>query len=120
VRDFAANSFLNFWMALAILVWALARYPAPLGAWAVLAYAGLLLVGLFIHYCLQMAFTIPVFWLHTAGGLRDVFWSLDSYTARPVGIWTGWVRRILVSVVPLGVVVSFPVRALFEGLTASL
>jgi ABC-2 type transport system permease protein len=120
LRDFAANSLLNLVMALALLVFAIARYPDPLGAGRILVFSALLLLGLFIHYCVQMAFTIPVFWLHTGNGVRDLFWSLDSCTARPAGVWTGWVRRTLVSVLPLGVVVSFPVRGLLGGVTAGL
>ena len=115
LRDFAANSLFNLAMAIALLVYALARYPAPLNPSTVLAYSALLLVGFFIHYCLQMLFVVPVFWMHTGSGLRDLFWSMDAYTARPVGVWTGWIRRTLVSILPFSVIISFPVRALFDG-----
>jgi ABC-2 type transport system permease protein len=120
LREFAANSFLNLVIAAGILVWAIARYPGGLDPWAVAAYVPLLLLGGFIHYCLQLLFLLPVFWIHSGAGLRDVFWTMDAYTSRPVGIFTGWVRRMLVSILPLALVVSFPTRALLEGPSASL
>jgi ABC-2 type transport system permease protein len=115
LREFALNSFLNLLLATGILVWAIARYPQPLDPLSVAVYVPLLLLGVFLHYCLQMLFLLPVFWVHSGGGLRDVFWTIDAYTSRPVGIFSGWVRRALVSVIPLALVVSFPTRALIEG-----
>jgi len=117
LRDFAADSFVNFLMAIALLSWSLVRYPAPLGAGAIAVYVVLLLLGCVLHYALKMIFTIPVFWLHTSFGLREIFWSLDRYTTRPHGIFTGWVRRMLVSVLPFSLIVSFPTAALFQGLS---
>jgi ABC-2 type transport system permease protein len=112
LRDFAANSFLNLVLAVGILVWAFSVHPEPLPFPRVALYAALLPVSLLIHYCCQMLFLLPVFWLHSGNGLRDLYWSLDTYVARPEGVFTGWVRRILVSLLPLALVVSFPVRAL--------
>lgn len=120
VREFAANSFLNLLLAIGILVWALARYPVPLDALQIALYVVLLLVGVFLHYLLQIAFLIPVFWLHTAHGLREVFFALDRFTTRPHGIYTGWVSRALTSILPFALIVSFPTMGLFEGMSFSL
>ena len=120
LRDFAVNSFLNLLMALGILVWAFSKYPRPLPFPTVALYGILLLVSLGIHYCVQMMSLLPIFWMQSGRGLRDVFFSLDSYTARPVGVFTGWVHRILLTVLPLGIVVSFPVRILVEGPNPSI
>jgi ABC-2 type transport system permease protein len=120
LRDFAANSFINLLMAIGLLSWALARYPGPLGAGGIAIYVGLLLMGTLLHFSLHMIFIIPVFWLHTSGGLRELFWSLDRYTQRPHGIFTGWVRKLLVSLLPFALIVSYPTMALFDGLTWTL
>jgi ABC-2 type transport system permease protein len=120
LREFAANSFLNLILASAILAWAVARYPHPLEPWALAVYVPLLLVGIFLHFCLQLLFLLPVFWVHSGTGLRDVFWTIDAYTSRPVGIFRGWVRRALVSALPLALVVSYPTRVLLEGPSLSL
>jgi ABC-2 type transport system permease protein len=120
LRDFAANSFINLLMAIGLLSWALARYPGPLGAGAIAMFIGLLLMGTLLHVALHMIFIIPVFWMHASGGLRELFWSLDRYTQRPHGIFTGWVRKMLVSLLPFALIVSYPTMALFDGLTWSL
>lgn len=120
LRDFAVNSFINWLMAVGILVWALVVHPRPLPPLHLALYVVLLLVSLAIHYCVQMFSLLPIFWTHSGRGLRDVFWSLDAYTARPIGVFTGWVRRILLTVLPLGIVVSFPVRILVEGPSLSI
>ncbi|MBI4564185.1 MAG: ABC-2 family transporter protein [Planctomycetes bacterium] len=115
VRDFAANSFVNLLMAVAVLTWTLARYPAPLGAGPVAVYVVSLLVGTFLYYVLHMLFLIPAFWMHTSHGLREIYFVLGETMTRPVGIFTGWVRSVLVSILPFGVIVSFPAKSLFEG-----
>ena len=120
LREFAANSFVNLLVACGILTWTLARYPGPLGARSILVFLGLLLVGEALHYALQMMFFIPTFWMHASSGLREIFWAMEQYTTRPYGIFTGWLRRVLVTILPFALVVSFPTRALFEGLTVSL
>lgn len=115
LRDFAVNSFVNLLMAIGIAIWALRGYPGPLPFTSVLAYVALLGVGIATYFALHLLFLIPIFWSQAAAGLRDVFWTLDTYTGRPIGVFTGWMRRLLVTVLPLGLLVSFPVRVLFEG-----
>lgn len=119
-RDFAVNSALNLLMALGVLLHALLTYPHALPTLNVLVFVPLLLVGLFIHLFLQILFLLPVFWIHSGSGLRDLLWTLDPANARPAGIWKGWVRRLLTTVLPFAVIVSFPVRVLFEGPQAEI
>jgi ABC-2 type transport system permease protein len=120
LRDFAANSFVNLLVASGILTWSLARYPEPLGAGSIAVFLALLLIGVALHYAMHMIFLIPTFWMHASSGLRDIFFSMEQYATRPYGIFRGWMARLLVSILPFALIVSFPARALFEGLTASL
>jgi len=115
LRDFAANSFLNLLLALGILAWSLARYPEPIGAERLALFSGLLVLGLFIAYVMNMLFLVPVFWMHNAMGLRETFFGLSRFSVRPDGIYTGWVRRLLTSVLPFALITSFPTRALFDA-----
>lgn len=114
LREFAANSFINLVMAVGILAWALARYPGPLDAGSIAIFIACLFVGVFLHYLLNVLFLLPAFWMHTSHGLREIFFSLTEVITRPSGIFTGWVRRLLVTVLPFAVIASFPARALFE------
>jgi ABC-2 type transport system permease protein len=120
LREFAANSFVNLLVASGILIWCLSRYPEPLSAASVGIFLGLLLMGVGLHYAMQMIFLIPTFWMHASSGLREIFFSMEQYATRPYGIFRGWLARMLTTVLPFALVVSFPTRALFEGLTASL
>ena len=115
LREFAANSFVNLLMAAGVLAWALLRYPGPLGAGPVAIFLACLLAGVFLHYVLNILFLMPVFWLHNAHGLREIYFSMTDTITRPVGIFTGWVRRLLVTLLPFALIVSFPTRALIEG-----
>ena len=115
LRDFAANSFLNLLMAIGVLVWALARYPDPIGPATIATFVGMLAAGIFLSYALNMLFIIPVFWLHSPGGLREIWWSIHSFANRPHRIYTGIVRRLFVTAMPLAFIVSYPVESLFTG-----
>lgn len=115
LRDFAANSFLNLLLAIGIFVWALVRYPEPLGAGRVALFVTLLLLGIYLFYLLSMMFLVPVFWLQSRSGLREIFWSLQRFGLRPHGIYGGWVRRILVSLLPLALLCSYQQEVLWGG-----
>ena len=61
---------------------------------------------------------MPVFWLHTNRGLAMVFFSMGKLAERPDRIYTGWTRKILLTVLPLCWIASVPADVLFTGLTA--
>jgi len=117
LRDFAANSFVNLLMAGGLLAWSLGRYPEPLGADRIAVYFGLILVGNLLFYLVHLGFLIPVFWTHSGRGLDELFYNLERFAEKPHQIYRGWLRYVLLSVLPFGVVVSVPAHALFHGLT---
>src|SRR5688572_6331378 len=114
LREFAANSFVNLLMACGVLAWALLNYSAPLGIGPLMIFFACLLAGVFLHYLLNLMFLLPAFWMHTSHGLREIYFSFTETMTRPAGIFTGWVRRLLVTILPFALIVSFPTRALFE------
>ncbi len=116
LRDFAANSFVNLVIAGGLVVWSLARYPDPLGAGRIVIYFALLVVGSFLFYVVHLLFLVPVFWIHSGRGLDDLFYHLERFTERPHQIYRGWVRLLLVTVLPFALMISVPAHALFDGL----
>jgi ABC-2 type transport system permease protein len=120
LRDFAANSFVNFLMALGIFGWALSHYPDPIGPGRFILFIFLVLNGTFLHYILRMLVLIPVFWTQSARGFDQTYWSLTKFMERPDGLFTGWVRRLIIFVLPFALMASFPARYLFEGWNTSL
>lgn len=119
-REFAANSFMNVIVAAGLLAWTLARYPGELAAGNVALFLGLLLVGNLIFICVHWIFLTPVFWLHSVDGLRDVFFTTRMAMDRPHGVFRGWALRLLTTVLPLALVVSYPTAMLFTGPQAGM
>ena len=116
LRDFAANSFMNLLMTFGIFVWALDNYQGPVTAGGVALFVALLGVGVLLYYCLRLLTIIPIFWMHSGRGLEQLFWTTTRLMERPDRIFTGWVRRILISILPFGLMASFPARIFLEGL----
>ncbi len=114
-REFAANSFLNLLIALGICAYAISSYPEPLSAGRIALYFLLLLNGTLLYAVLHIAFLIPVFWLHSARGMGEIFFSLAKYGERPERIFKGYLRRALVTILPLSLVGSRPAQQLFDG-----
>jgi len=115
LKEFAANSFVNLLIACGFLTWALARYPGPIPASMIALLLLLIGLGVFINYLINVIFLIPVFWIHNADGVKTLFWNLGSTGSKPHGIYKGWTRRILVSVLPFALIASYPVEGLFGG-----
>jgi ABC-2 type transport system permease protein len=120
LRDFAANSLINLAFALGILAWAIARLPAFPGAGTAALFLAMIAAGSLLHSLLHLLIIIPVFWMHSIGGMRGIFYSLSRCMERPDRIFTGWTRRLLVSIFPFCLMASFPARAFLEGPRAGL
>lgn len=112
-RLFAVNSLLNLAMAIVFLAVILASHADAWTTDRLVFYVPLLLLGVFLGYVIDLLFVIPVFWLHNASGLRELGNSVSTYSTRPDGIFTGPIRKVLTTIIPLVLVVSFPTRALF-------
>ena len=115
LRDFAANSLVNLAFALGILAWAVLRLPGSPGPGQCALFLAMLAVGATLHGILHLLTLLPVFWIHSAGSLHGIFYSLARFMERPDGIFTGWTRRLLVSAVPFCLMASFPARIFLEG-----
>jgi ABC-2 type transport system permease protein len=112
VREFAANSFLNLVLAVGVLVVMVSAHPVGFGVGRLLLFGTLMGIAALLHYALNLMFLLPVIWMHNASGLRELWFGLGAYTSRPDAIFRGWIRRLLTTILPVAVIVSFPVRAL--------
>lgn len=114
LRDFAANSFVNLLMTMGILAWAIMRYPEPISAAKVVLFVLLILNGNLLFYCMCMFAVLPVFFTQSGQGFGQLIWNLMKFGERPDRIFTGWMRRILVTIIPFSLVASFPTRLFLE------
>jgi ABC-2 type transport system permease protein len=119
LRDFAADSFVNLLMAFALMVWAIYRYPAPLSVHLIATFVFLILIGSILRYLVRMIFIIPTFWLHSSRGFEMIFFYMNRFIERPDRIFTGWVRIILTTILPFGLMASYPARILLDAFELS-
>lgn len=114
LRDFAANSFVNLLVAVGLLAYFIAQYEGPATAGRILLLVMFLLVGAGLRYMVRMLTIIPVFWWQSGRGLEMIFYNMTRFVERPDRIFTGWVRRLLISVLPFALMASFPARMFLE------
>jgi ABC-2 type transport system permease protein len=120
LRDIAVNSFINLIMALGILGYSFFYCDTKIEVMNYFYYGIFMFVGVGIYYSVRMLFIIPVFWTQSSRGLDEVFWGIEQTMQRPVDIFTGKVKRFLTTVIPLGVIVSYPVKMLWTPNPISL
>ncbi len=114
-RDFATNSFLNFLMTIGICYWAFDRYDQSIPWYIFILYGYCVFLGAIIHYAIHILFTLPVFWTHSGRGMLGMFWNMGKFMERPDSIFTGWTRRILISILPFSLMASFPARVIWDS-----
>ncbi len=120
LRDIAANSVINMMAAFSILLWSFSKYTGTFTGSQIVLYGLFLLNGLGLYYLVRMMFVIPVFWTHTSRGLDELFWGIEQCMQRPVDIFRGQFKRALSTIIPLGVIVSYPVKILFSDRPSGL
>ena len=116
LRDIAANSFVNFLMAIVIVIWAFKQYSPPIATINVIIYLFFLLCGVYLIYLLRLLFLLPIFWMHSARGTEEIFFSLNGLQTRPHGIFQGKIRYLVLFILPFAITVSFPIQLLFFGI----
>lgn len=114
LRDFAANSFFNLLITAGIMGWAISRYPDPISIPKMILFFLLILNGNFIFFCISILAVMPVFFTQSSQGFGQLVWSLVKFGERPDRIFSGWVRRILTTILPFSLIASFPTRLFLE------
>ena len=119
-REIAVGSVVNLLIAAGFFWWALLQYPEPLTMLQVVSFLFFLVVGFFIYFGLRLLISLPVFWTHSPYGLEKIFYAMLPFMERPDVIFRGILRMIILTIIPFAVVVSFPARMFFSGITWSL
>ena len=95
------------------------------GLGSIAAFVLTLVCGLGLVYSLLLVLSTLAFWLVRVENLLAIFWSFIDGGRFPVDIYPGWLRLTLSTVVPIGIAVTVPARAVTGrldaiGLTAML
>lgn len=106
-------------LGLGVLVIALTRFESVVTADRLIAFLVMLAAGLTVIYAILLAFTGLAFW--SPGFLFTwVFDGIFQMARYPVGLYPGWLRLVLVWVVPVGLVTTIPVQALSGDLALEM
>lgn len=113
-REINLASGLNLLMALGILGWAIFQRSGPLSGQMI----GLLFLGIFFGsfflWIFQVLVSIPVFWTHSIEGSRGLFYNALILSERPDSVYSGWTRKVLITIVPYSLIASFPARLFLD------
>ncbi len=114
-RDIAANSAVNLLMAISILLIGVRESGYHFTLPSILLFFTLMGLGFNLLYKIRLITIIPMFWLHSNNGLNDIFYSLRKTMERPADIFSGAVKKILTSIIPFALIISYPVKVLLHG-----
>ncbi|MFZ4712112.1 MAG: ABC transporter permease [Bacteriovoracaceae bacterium] len=110
MRDFAANSFMNLLLAIALFVWSLFSYPGLIVPWKLILYILLIVNGAILYSIFYLFAVIPVFWTKSPRGLAELYWKASHLGERPDHIYKGLFKRILTTIFPMAIIASYPAR----------
>ncbi|MCB0348164.1 MAG: ABC-2 family transporter protein [Bdellovibrionales bacterium] len=114
-REVAINSFINLLFAGGIFAWAIASYPHSISWDRYLLMSFLFVLGFLLYFFLRIIFILPVFWTHGGKGGELVFWTLNRLLERPDRIFRSWMRVVVITILPFGVMSSYPAHVLWEA-----
>ena len=99
-----------------VIVVALVRLGADLGALDVLAFAAALAVGAVLLYCFWMLLATLAFWVVNMWHLPELFEGVFQTGRWPIGIYPPWLRFSVTFLVPIAFAVTVPAEAVTSRL----
>ena len=77
-----------------------------------LAFAATLACGLVLIYALLLVLSTLAFWFVRVENLLAIFWAFIDAGRFPVDIYPGWLRITMSTVIPVGIAVTVPAKAI--------
>ncbi|MBC7659483.1 MAG: ABC-2 family transporter protein [Chitinophagaceae bacterium] len=97
-----------------ILTWAIAHYHGTFHWWSIAVYLMLLMCCAFLYFLVIFSLLMCVFWWENSDAMMAVYFEGVNFASRPHHIFKGFVRGILMTIIPFSVYASVPAQALFE------
>jgi ABC-2 type transport system permease protein len=117
-RNWRLWSLVDLLLSLVVLGAALAQIGGPLGPLRLVTFLLALSISLVIMYAFLLILASAIFWYRGTSFLM-IFDSLIQLGRYPVGIYPGWLRLLLLWVVPVGFITTVPAQALAGQLSAA-
>lgn len=115
-RKWRLFALFDLFLGVGVLVTAVIKLGVVLSLGKILFFLFMLAVGMSILYAILLLFAALIFW--SPGVLFTwVFDGLFQMARYPTNIYPGWLRMVLTWIVPVGVITTFPARALTDSIT---
>lgn len=115
-RKWRLFALLDLVLGVGVLIIAVIKLGVALSVWQILFFLFMLVIGMSILYAILLIFAALIFW--SPGVLFTwVFDGLFQMARYPANIYPGWLRMVLTWIMPVGVITTFPARALTDAIT---
>lgn len=111
-RHFQTVQVLQVVLGLVITVLGVAGLAATVTLASALAFALTLACGFVLIYALLLFLSTLAFWFVRVDNLLAIFWAFIDAGRFPVDIYPGWLRITMSTVVPVGIAVTVPAKAI--------
>lgn len=111
-KEIAANSFLNLILASTLLAYVLYTTPIVFSWHKIVFFLLLLINGATLYAMIFLLFLMSVFWTQSPRGFGDIFYTAQKVMERPDGIFSGYLRRFFLHLLPFSLMASYPTRYL--------
>ena len=93
----------------------LINYPNPIGITNILSFIISFIMGIALWYSIDFIISSSCFWFKNFSVSGWLSHEIIKFSSRPDAIYTGLLRKILFSVVPMTLIASIPTRNLLFG-----
>lgn len=114
LKEISVSSVVNLICALAVFIWSLSNFDAIESVWQYVLFFLFLINGLFLFFLVRILFSMPVFWLHSPYTFERIFYSLQPFLERPHQIFKGWIKFVVMTILPFALMASVPAHFLFN------
>lgn len=111
-RHFQTVQVLQVVLGLAVTAVGVARLSSSVTLASATSFAVTLACGIVLVYALLLVLSTLAFWFVRVDNLLAIFWAFLDAGRFPVDIYPGWLRLTLSTVVPIGIAVTVPARAI--------
>ena len=111
-RHFQTVQILQVLLGFAITAFGVAGVSATVTIASAAAFAVTLACGFVLIYALLLVLSTLAFWFVRVDNLLAIFWAFIDAGRFPVDIYPGWLRITMSTVVPVGIAVTVPAKAI--------
>jgi ABC-2 type transport system permease protein len=120
MRRVNAVYFINFRLVCFYLFWGLSQLPIFPSVGNLIIGAALMLSGFVVLYCLRFFFAGLVIIFHNASSLTYIWYQFYRLGNRPHALYPPWLRWIVLTIMPVGMIVSVPATQMVRTLEPSI